>query len=86
MIIQGDRFINHSERDPRSFLERVTLVFQDLAVKVAKEVKVRRMVGLIIVTVVALSACQGSRFLVDTHPELNRHFRLGIDTPGEYPY
>ena len=24
--------------------------------------------------------------LVDTHPELNRHFRLGIDTPGEFPY
>jgi hypothetical protein len=24
--------------------------------------------------------------LTDTHPELNRHFRLGIDTPGEYPY
>jgi hypothetical protein len=22
----------------------------------------------------------------DPHPELNRIFRVGIDTPGEYPY
>jgi hypothetical protein len=45
-----------------------------------------RIVGLIIITTLVLSACHGSMFLVDTHPELNRHFRLGIDTPGEYPY
>jgi hypothetical protein len=45
-----------------------------------------RMVGLIIASVLVLSACNGSVFLVDTHPELNRNFRLGIDTPGEYPY
>ena len=45
-----------------------------------------RTLGLIIVFVFALSGCHGSLFLVDTHPELNRHFRLGIDTPGEYPY
>ena len=41
---------------------------------------------LIILFVLALTGCQGSLFLVDTHPELNRHFRLGIDNPGEYPY
>lgn len=45
-----------------------------------------RMVGLIIVSVLLVSACYGSTFLVDTQPELNRHLRLGIDTPGEYPY
>ena len=45
-----------------------------------------RIVGLTIVTVLVLSGCHGSMFLVDTHPELNRQFRLGIDTPGEYPY
>jgi hypothetical protein len=45
-----------------------------------------RMVALIIVAIFVLSACHGSVFLVDTHPELNRNFRLGIDTPGEYPY
>ena len=45
-----------------------------------------KMVGLIIVTVLVLSGCHGSMFLVDTRPDLNRQFRLGIDTPGEYPY
>jgi hypothetical protein len=48
--------------------------------------KMSRMVGLIIVTVLVLSACHGSVFLVDTRPDLNRHFRLGIDQPGEWPY
>ncbi len=42
--------------------------------------------ALIIVFVLALTGCHGSLFLADTHPELNRVFRLGIDTPGEYPY
>jgi hypothetical protein len=42
--------------------------------------------ALITVFVLALTGCHASLFLVDTHPELNRHFRLGIDTPGEYPY
>ncbi len=46
----------------------------------------RRIVGLIIVLVLALTGCQEGLLLVDTHPELNRTFRLGIDTPGEYPY
>jgi hypothetical protein len=46
----------------------------------------RRTVLLAIVVVLALSACQGKVFLVDAHPELNRDFRLGIDTPGGYPY
>ncbi len=41
---------------------------------------------LIVVFVLALTGWHGSLFLTDTHPELNRHFRLGIDTPGEYPY
>jgi hypothetical protein len=45
-----------------------------------------RMVGLIVIFVLVLSACHGGVLLVDTHPELNRHFRLGIDKPGEYPY
>ncbi len=45
-----------------------------------------RMLGLITFFVFALTGCNWSLFLVDTHPELNRHFRLGIDTPGEYPY
>ena len=45
-----------------------------------------RIVTLIALFVLASTGCQGSSFLVDTHPELNRHFRLGIDTPGEYPY
>jgi hypothetical protein len=45
-----------------------------------------RTLGLIIVFVLVSTGCQGTQFLVDTHPELNRHFRLGIDTPGEYPY
>jgi hypothetical protein len=44
------------------------------------------MIGLIIVSVLVVSGCHGAVFLTDTHPELNRHFRLGIDTPGEYPY
>jgi len=46
----------------------------------------QRMLGLITVFVLLLTGCYGSLFLVDTHPELNRHFRLGIDTPGEFPY
>jgi len=45
-----------------------------------------RMVGLIIIFALVLSGCHGSLLLVDTHPELNRHFRLGIDHPGEWPY
>ncbi len=46
----------------------------------------RRIIGLIIVLVLALTGCKGGLLLVDRHPELNRTFRLGIDTPGEYPY
>jgi hypothetical protein len=46
----------------------------------------RRIMGLIIVLVLSLTGCEGGLLLVDTHPELNRTFRLGIDTPGEYPY
>jgi hypothetical protein len=41
---------------------------------------------LTILFVLASTGCQGKLFLVDTHPELNRLFRPGIDTPGEYPY
>ncbi len=46
----------------------------------------RRIMGLIIVLILALTGCKGGLFLVDTYPELNRTFRLGIDTPGEHPY
>ena len=59
---------------------------QDLMVRAAKRLEMRRMIGLIIVTVLALSGCHGNLLLADMHPELNRQFRLGIDTPGEYPY
>ncbi len=45
-----------------------------------------RLMGLMVISGLVLSACHGSVFLVDTHPELNRHFRLGINSPGEYPY
>ncbi len=46
----------------------------------------RRIMGLIIVLVLALTGCKEGLLLVDTRPELNRTFRLGVDTPGEYPY
>jgi len=36
--------------------------------------------------ILVLSGCTGMVALKDTHPELNRHFRLGQDQPGEYPY
>jgi hypothetical protein len=29
---------------------------------------------------------EGCVTLRDTRPDLNRNFRLGQDTPGEYPY
>ncbi len=45
-----------------------------------------RVMGLSIAIVLVLSGCHGTMFLVDTRPDLNRQFRLGIDTPGEYPY
>ncbi len=45
-----------------------------------------RMMGLIIITLLVLSGCNGALRLVDTRPDLNRQFRPGIDTPGEYPY
>lgn len=45
-----------------------------------------RILTLIALFVLASTGCQGSLFLVDAHPELNRRFRPGIDTPGEYPY
>jgi len=38
------------------------------------------------IIILVLSGCKTLVALKDTHPELNRHFRLGQDHPGEYPY
>jgi len=39
-----------------------------------------------IIIIVVLTGCKTLVLLKDSHPELNRVFRLGIDIPGEYPY
>ena len=42
-----------------------------------------------LIIVLFLTGCGGTMHSLpfkDTHPELNRPFRLGIDTPGDYPY
>ena len=38
------------------------------------------------IIILVLSGCQTGVALKDTHPELNREFRLGQDVPGDYPY
>lgn len=39
-----------------------------------------------IIIIVVLTGCETPVLFKDSHPELNRVFRLGIDIPGEYPY
>jgi len=39
-----------------------------------------------ILTIVLLFIVGCAALPKDPHPELNRIFRVGIDTPGEYPY
>jgi hypothetical protein len=39
-----------------------------------------------LIVILVLVGCKGFVSLRDTHPELNRVFRVGIDVPGEYPY
>jgi hypothetical protein len=39
-----------------------------------------------IVLIVLLLMAGCAMTLKDPHPEMNRTFRVGIDTPGEYPY
>jgi hypothetical protein len=40
----------------------------------------------IILVFLAFILCGCAAIPKDPHPELNRVFRPGIDTPGEYPY
>ena len=46
----------------------------------------KKMMCLIIVSVLVLSGCTTVVAFKDSHPELNRQFRLGQDKPGEWPY